>query len=153
MARTKGGVTSTVSKTLIGIDPGKMTGVAILRPNSDTPEVYEMDTEVFFAWVHNTLLQVGWTYDIVCEAFVISQRTVKSTSQTWSLELIGLLKWVSWHKGHDFELQQASAAKKFATDARLKEFGWYTPGKGHANDACRHLLLHALKRGVVSLPE
>jgi len=152
MARTKGGVTSTVSDlTLIGIDPGKMTGVAMWDASEGgTPHVMQLEVDPFFSWVNTTLL-TGKKYDIICEAFVISQRTVKGSSQTWSLEHIGLLKWASWRMGHMFTLQQASAAKKFSTNDRLKEFGWYTPGMDHANDACRHLLLHALKRGVVSL--
>ena len=29
----------------------------------------------------------------------------------------------------------------FATDDKLRRLGWYKPGKGHANDAARHLLL------------
>jgi hypothetical protein len=42
-----------------------------------------------------------------------------------------------------------SAAKAFATDARLKALGWWRPGKGHMADAQRHTLLFLDEKRLV----
>lgn len=140
-----------LTRHLVAIDPGLMTGVAVWTPETPKPIGFELPIENFYEWVRDTLVSGFEKYDVVCEAFVISQRTVKGTAQPYSLELIGLLKWVCWLRGHTFSLQQASSAKRFADDARLKAIAWYIPGRGHANDALRHMFLHCVKEKIVTI--
>ena len=164
MVRTSDGETSTVSdlkqgigatrggKFIAAVDPGLMTGVAVWDCTlSLAPYTMQLDTDEFYTWVKDTLVDAWFPYDIVCEAFVISQRTVRGSFQPWSLEHIGLLRWAAWLRKHHFTLQQASAAKRFVTNDRLKSADWYVPGQDHANDALRHLYLYALERRIITL--
>lgn len=128
-----------------------MTGVSIWRAGSEAPVPVELPLENLYEFVRDTLVNGFEEWDIICEAFVISQRTVKSTAQPYSLEIIGLLKWAAWLRGHTFTLQQASSAKRFADDARLKAIKWYTPGRGHANDAMRHLFLYCVMKKIIAI--
>jgi len=148
----KGENTLTTSGCMIAVDPGKTTGIAMwdLEVGS-APYTAQLSVDEFFQWVRDTLVDGHLTHTIVCESFVISQRTVKGTSQTWSLEHIGLLKWAAWLRQHDITLQAASAAKHMVPNDRLREVGWYVPGRDHANDALRHMLVHAVRRGVITL--
>lgn len=136
---------------LLAVDPGLMTGLATWSPDAPAPVAFELPLENMYEYVRDTLVNGFITYDIVCEAYTISERTLKSSRQAWSLELIGLLKWAAWHRGHTFKLQQASSAKRFADNPRLKSVGWYIPGRDHANDALRHLFLHAVQRKIITL--
>lgn len=128
-------------------DPGLMTGVAFWRDGE--VESWEFDLDHVYAWVNELDNMKGWKeYPdvIVCEAFVVSMRTVKGTFQPWSLELIGLLRWACTVRGIGFELQQASAAKMFTKNDDLRALGWWhVGGGGHALDALRHLRLYLVK--------
>lgn len=94
---------------------------------------------------------------------MITNETAKKTQQTSSLEIIGVLKW--WYYQMDershvedsvftLEFQTPAAAKKFGTDFKLKNLGWWQTGEQHnykdandANDALRHGLLWLSKNG------
>jgi len=79
---------------------------------------------------------------VVCENFVISQRTIKMAQDHNALRLIGWLDIWCDEYSVPFTLRTAAAAKSFATDDKLKVLDWYnrTPD-GHANDAARHMLV------------
>jgi hypothetical protein len=83
---------------------------------------------------------------VVCEDYIITQRTIKLSRQNMSLESIGVLRWLCSAWMIRFVLQTPSEGKGFGTDEKLKRLGWYrpTPG-GHANDATRHLLTFLAK--------
>lgn len=127
---------------IVAVDPGKMTGVAVL----DTSDVYT-------GWegeLHDALrsidvqLDLGHKFVIVCEDFIYTQATAKKSRQTWSTEGIGVLRYLAETHGVQFVLQTPAAAKRFATDEKLKVLDWHHPTKGgHRNDAARHLLLYA----------
>lgn len=86
--------------------------------------------------------------DIVSETFIITVNTAKNTQATWSLELIGVARMVSHlYGGQPLVLQPAAAAKRLMSDDLLKALEWHKPGKGHANDAARHLGLFLMGRG------
>lgn len=137
---------------LIAVDPGLTTGVAMWDPEVEQrPTAVQYDVSGMHAFIHTTCMQGYDVYDIVCESFTISERTMKMTRQTWSLELIGALKYVSEIRGHTFTLQTPAAAKRFADNTRLRQIGWYVPGRDHANDALRHLFLYAVMKKIISL--
>jgi len=86
---------------------------------------------------------------VVCESFI--PRPGAHSWQPDALYTIGALKYLCERENVEFALQSPANAKKFSTDAKLKRIGWYirTPD-GHTNDALRHLLLAAVKIGVVA---
>lgn len=125
---------------IIAIDPGLMTGVAVLRPDG-TVQAGE-DTWQRASEIIETCIKT-WHPLVVCESFVITEQTAKHTAAPWSLEGIGVARYLAAREGVEFALQLPVEAKKFSTNARLKAQGWYitTPG-GHTNDGLRHLYLN-----------
>lgn len=148
---------TTRERHLLAVDPGLTTGLAVwdipqYEDELKGPRATELDVEQLYRLLTQLLLEGAYTYTVVCEAYTISERTMKNTRQNWSLEIIGVLKYMCWLRGHIFApLQSASAAKSFATNERLKGCGWYIPGRGHSNDALRHLLLFSVKEKIVTL--
>lgn len=88
---------------------------------------------------------------VVCEAYVVTANTLKKSRQNWSLEGIGVLRYLARINGAAFELQTPADAKSFATDEKLKAVSWHRRGQDHANDASRHLLLYCLKKRIIPL--
>lgn len=133
---------------VLALDPGKMTGWASY--DRETGEFLSGQTN-FEETCRLLLHRVGGPshdqLDLVCESFIITVQTAKNTQATWSLELIGVARMVSeLYCQQPLTLQQPASAKRFSSDERLKKLGWYTPGKGHANDAARHLMLYMVAR-------
>lgn len=140
---------------IIGIDPGKKTGVGIWDNigGTDSFESYEMDVEEFWGWfipfVHEHRA-AGRDVRLVCESFIITIHTAKNTQATWSLELIGLVKYVGFAYGCEVTLQSPSVGKSFGTDGKLRLMGWWKKGAaGHANDAARHLVTYMANRKFI----
>ena len=137
-----------MSKRVMAIDPGKTTGLAMLDMETGdyTYAEWEFTDTASFILAHAQ--EHGADLVIVVERFFININTIKDTQAPWSLEVIG------WARGcshlfcnRDVHLHDAAAAKRFGSDERLKTMGWYVPGRGHANDAARHLLLLLVTRG------
>lgn len=128
---------------IIAIDPGKSTGFATWYGGVFRSRIFE------YPEVMEEIVSFVPAFDVVvCETFVITARTVKLSRQYWSLELIGLIKWLCWRDGIELVMQSPSDAMSFATTTKLKELGWYNTGAGHDNDAARHLLTYLAKREV-----
>lgn len=133
----------------LAIDPGLVSGV--VRWNSEKPdrfESHELDTLAETAKFVNMSrydMHTRRGLTVVTEKFIISARTIKTKVYYESLYFNG---WLSIEYPDRIE-QTAAQAKGFATDAKLKHMGWYTPSKdGHANDAARHLMYRAVKDRV-----
>ena len=61
----------------------------------------------------------------------------------WSLELIGVTRWLCMYYGKELVFQSPAEAKGFASNKRLKAVDLYFPSAGgHQNDAVRHLLTY-----------
>jgi hypothetical protein len=131
-----------VSRYILTMDPGLTTGVALYDREQDRFHSDQLDFNGTCAFLMQQGSHKGEDLVIVSESFIITQQTPKNTQAPWSLELIGVARMVSrtWC-GRDLHKQDPASAKRFASDARLKHLGWHKPGKGHANDAARHLLL------------
>lgn len=132
------------------IDPGKMTGLSVIDRDGTF-----FSFEMGFDETCRTLMEMANTSRermiIGAESFIIGPQTIKNTQAPWSLELIGVARMVSrLYTGRELFLQSPAQAKRFSSDARLKHLGWHRPGKGHANDAARHLLLVMVTRGWLS---
>ena len=137
---------------IIAVDPGGTTGVAAW--NSDTGAFDSLELPTLDA-VREVEWRMTWPQPIdlvVVEAFVISQSTVKKTraGSHAAIESIGALRYIAWKHQIEFDDTQKAEQKKFATAARLKKLGWYRPSPGgHQNDAARHLLVAAVRRGLI----
>ena len=130
---------------ILSIDPGKVTGVAFMLPSGvvSTREIEGRYDLCHWVIDHHSQLCID---ALVCEDFVISQRTIKTTPQKDPLRIIGWLDIWCEKKDVEFVLQTAAQAKSFATDAKLRHLGWFTSeGEGHANDASRHLLVYLVR--------
>lgn len=130
---------------ILGVDPGKMTGWAAFDTlAAEGPHSGQLDREEFVDFIvprleHPTQPRLM----IACERFTISGGTVTKgrTDENWSIEQIGILRHWARRFGHEFTLQSAGDAKKFATNDKLKLVGWHRPRRDHENDALRHTLL------------
>lgn len=86
---------------------------------------------------------------VVCEPYIITVNTAKVSpgDEHWSIEQAGVLRHHSRWAGIEFvDKHSASNAKKFVSNERLRAIGWWQPGKGHANDALRQVLVHIAER-------
>lgn len=140
-----------MSTRILTVDPGKATGWAILEFGS--AYFGEERFEEFPEWAEEFLRSREAGYLVVAERFVISQGTMTKarTEINWSIELIGVLRYLTRKYGHYLELQGAGDAKRFGSDKLLRRLGWWTPGSDHARDAARHLALALARRDAADL--
>ncbi len=134
---------------IIAIDPGKMTGWARLT----TPIHFSSGEEPLYNTLHfiHEMMKQDQKPVIVCEDFIFTKETLKKSRQLYSTEGLGALRFLCEEYECDFHIQTPAAAKRFSSDDKLKKIGWYQPGKVHANDAARHLLLHGVENGLVDV--
>lgn len=136
-------MSSASATAVMAIDPGKTSGWATFDLAT---EEFKSGQEDFDGACAVMMYAADPNVQLVSEAFLITVQTAKNTQATWSLELIGVARYVARSlAGRDLILQAPGAAKRFSSDERLKRLGWYKPGQGHANDAARHLLLCLVK--------
>ncbi len=136
---------------IIAVDPGKTTGWARLN-DAGSFESGEQSLYATVYFIHETMKQgVGSKLEIICEDFIFTKETLKKSRQIYSTEGIGALRYLTELYGVPYYIQTPAAAKRFSTDEKLKTIGWYRPGQGHANDAARHLLLHAAGEDLIDV--
>lgn len=133
---------------ILGIDPGLATGIARLIPELDEFDsgIIEGGLLGFVDWFESHLEATAPTH-VVIEAFTIMESTAQKTRQYDALFINGYVEARCYSFGIDFTRQQVSNVKNFATNAKLKNLGWYRPGAGHDNDAARHVLAYISKFG------
>lgn len=139
---------------IICVDPGLTSGICLFK-RSDENEV-ELVWSDELDWIETTRAvdqclreHGGDDVQVVAERFTITVQTAKNTQQTWSLEIIGMLRLLALaHKAGELQLQSPADAKRFVTNPRLKnlEF-WHVGGGGHALDAIRHGVLWLTNHG------
>lgn len=134
---------------IIAVDPGKNTGIATFdRVEGTVKATQDLDQQMTCDMVYE-LMMVSHVELVVCESFTVTGSKVV-TFQPYSLEIIGMLRWLCERNDVPFVEQTPRDAKTFATDDRLRKMGWYLPGKKHANDAQRHLFLYAVRQGWIN---
>jgi hypothetical protein len=131
---------------VIAIDPGLTCGIAgaELLDRGSAPQLYAAFQVSPFDAIE--AVRVGKFDVVVCESFI--PRPGARTWQPEALYTIGALSYVTTWQDTPFRLQSPADAKQFSTDEKLKRLGWYTPGRDHANDAGRHLLLAFIRMGM-----
>lgn len=122
--------------TIIGMDPGISTGVALLN-NID--EIGTQTLKGNLAQIYTMLNMVKPTA-IAFEDFKFRPQMMKA--ETYSLEVKGVVK--KWAEQHNVEmfLYLPATAKAFWTDQKIKKLGLWKPGHIHEMDALRVLLTH-----------
>ena len=130
---------------LLAIDPGKLTGVAVIditdveKPTVDFTA--EMTVDQFSDYIELYLFENKDTVRVVIERFIITVATAKKSPQPYSMELIGVVKFLCRKYEIPIWLQNPDE-RKFADNTKLKKVNfWHVAGEGHALDALRHALV------------
>lgn len=136
---------------IASIDPGKVTGVAILFDATEERRFHSFEEPAMDAMeTLEDYLRGKEDSHLVWEKFTISSFTHKHSTQNDALEVIGVLKFL----GRGYKLivhtPQAPANRKVVSDDALKRLGWWNYSKDkHQIDAAKHLALLAMKLGVL----
>jgi hypothetical protein len=131
------------------IDPGKTNGFAEFHKGTNWFQAgQENFTELgdriqSYAELDPSCISVGY------ESFIITPATGKLPSTSWSLKVIGMIEWLCYRHGITL-LPPATPVMRMLGMNKLKERGWWTPGKVHANDAAAHLLSYLYRTGQTS---
>lgn len=132
---------------VLAVDPGRITGYVVWYDGERLEQ--ELEASRFLKRAA-TLIETGEVHHVVCERFIVSAQTGKFSQAPWSLEQIGVLRFLCEQNDIPFTLQNAADAKRFSTEERLNHLRWKRPkGAGHARDAQRHLLLFLVKNDMI----
>jgi hypothetical protein len=141
---------------IIGIDPGKTTGVSVYDvPMATLASRFESDVDTFIDWAHDwTPTFVAGSLAFACERFDITPTTGKlgREATNWSIEVTGVIRHLARRNMQLFSLQSRASRNKIASNANLKSVGWYLPGHPHANDGTRHVVLYLMKELKIPPP-
>lgn len=138
-----------MGSTVIGVDPGGTTGLAVWSPGLKL-HLVELTPDDAVDWM-SEVAQGATKKHFVVERYTITPATAKMSQQHDALEIIGALKFLVRKYGHTLSMQTPAEAKGYSTDQKLKNIGWYQAGKPHARDASRHVLLYLSKAGIIDL--
>lgn len=136
---------------IIAFDPGLTTGLAIIEDDEWFAGQYTFQQigDVLHNWGQNPAASFQPGCVLVCESFTINNQTAKNSQAPWSLEVIGLIRYLSMRHHIDLVFQQPSAAKNLIKDQVIKDAGLWKKGTPHAMDAMRHALHYAItQRGM-----
>lgn len=136
---------STGTLYVIGVDPGKQTGVAIYG-NGRFIMGDDMPASEVGLFVDAYIMELR-SQDpdsrivMACERFNVGGSTLKMTRQADATEVTGKMRDIAKKHGITLVIQNAADAKKMGAPVILRSIGWWTPRKRHANDAAAHALL------------
>lgn len=131
---------------LLGIDPGLCTGVALVDwTDFDNPKPLssnELDTYQFYEYIEAATTTLTDNLHVVIENFNVTDRTAKLSEAPWSLQLKGIVDFLTWRFNSKSYAIHKPADKPFASNDKLRRVGfWHKGGAGHANDAYRHAMV------------
>lgn len=141
--------------TLIAIDPGELSGWAVVDTETgdvlESAELTEFEVGTRVEWYLNRYPSA----QIVMEKFTITPETGKKSQQPTALYIIGSVRYLYYkYTGNIVPLQTPADAKSFSTNEKLKAVGlWHVGGEGHAKDALRHALLWMVRHNELPDPE
>lgn len=140
------------SGRLITFDPGETTGYSIWD-DSVLIEAGQLNTHT----VKSSVLWMGEWLDLKCkhhkdalavmeEYRVYSWKTQDHAQSTMhTSRFIGCLETLLVQRGIPYVMQGAGMAKPFATDPKLKAWGFYDKYERHSRDAIRHGVYYLCK--------
>lgn len=141
---------------IVGIDPGKSTGLVVLH-GMDKVLVFQGSSTQALHTLRSVLdarTPADPVVDIACERYVLPPGSSRRSPQPEAIEFVGRLEQLlSEYSFTTLTLQMSSDARRLMPDATLRQIGIYTPAAHvHANDAndvnsaARHALLLMMKR-------
>jgi hypothetical protein len=130
---------------IAAFDPGVTTGVAWLRDGVFDSD--QFDEHSLYEWVDS---QCELFDQVQIEQFVINSGTMRKERVYDPLYIIGYLRYAAWRC--DFPIGFTKPADVMASfpDVALKRAKMHKAGKGHANDAARHLAHYLVKNRLIS---
>lgn len=134
----------------IAVDPGNMTGWSVWSGSGWDPRDVrsgQMPADQFVDWVADEAIEWS-TPTLFVESFTVTAQTARMSPQPVPIEVIGVLKFLARRSGARLVMQSPAAAKRFVTDSQLRKIGLWQPGKDHARDAIRHLVLGIVTHGT-----
>ncbi len=133
-----------MSLLIIGVDPGKVTGLVAWRsfvstgPSIDRQEVPADDV----ARTLRLMLRSERPTLIACERFTRGTGTRPQSAQPDADRVTGAVRSLADELVVRCVYQSAGPARRVAPDRVLRQLGWYMRTlDGHANDACRQVVL------------
>lgn len=124
--------------TVLGIDPGRRTGVALLGYDENTAPRILIAEEVYGGVEGFRIWWEEWSpdYDTLVAENFIKREGVKGVDHT-PLEVLG------WLSQFNPVLQSPAGRKKAVPDSALRRLGLYLPGEPNRNarEAVRHAVL------------
>lgn len=136
----------------LAIDPGNMTGWAYLDLNiegwdPDRVTAGQTPSDLFCDWVADTPQFRSPEAMLIVETFTVTRSTAEKSPQPVPIEVIGVMKFLARRANSQIFMQLPADAKNFVTDKQMKKIGLWKPGKDHARDAIRHLVLGLVQHG------
>ncbi|HEY2638929.1 MAG TPA: hypothetical protein VGI66_03470 [Streptosporangiaceae bacterium] len=129
-----------LTPSALWVDPGEVTGVAQFENHYGVFRAAEYPAEEAWDYIESWCRMQGSALSIGWERYTITAGTHKLTAQPAALETIGVCRYLSRLHGCRV-LQPAQQHTPDARDqARLKQLGWWVPGKDDAQSAAAHLL-------------
>jgi hypothetical protein len=148
-------------RLVLSVDPGKKSGIALFSFSGSDPELISSGEFLMNEYAEPILKSIEYAklhqvpLETVCERFTINAQTVKNSQAPFSLEQIGILKYLLLSNDLNPDLiafqSPADAKRMFSNDALKKLEYWHRGGEGHALDAIRHGLLRLAKTGWTPL--
>lgn len=129
--------------TMLSLDPGGTTGVAIIEYGTESYEVIKtlqirngLQGFLDFHWDELE----DWEFDeIVCESFDLREGVYGADLSP--VYIIGALE-ALYPKAVNKIIYQKPSQKSLCEDDRLRKLGLHEPGRPHANDAVRHGIIY-----------
>jgi hypothetical protein len=143
---------------IAAVDPGKVSGVclvefrdvsqridAITSPDCALLGSAELEFPEILGRCEETIPQAD---QVAMEKFTITPQTGKNTQAPWSLRVEGIVMAIALRSCTTATLQTPADAKSLVNNDLLRCLRlWHRGGAGHANDALRHAVLLAIRRG------
>lgn len=134
--------------TILAIDPGNVTGAALLYPNASEPETWEVPDGLdgFVRWYNMAV----FADEVWMEQFTINAETHKKTREMAALHIIGYVLGTNLLRGTPTKMVLPRDHKRFSQvpskTSKIARLGWGERTKdGHSDDACS-ILLYALTK-------
>ena len=135
---------------VLSLDPGITTGYAIGMIEKGEMHVISGEAKWNHAEIYRNLLEDLKPSYIICERFEHRHgNRGRHGVELFPREIIGVVQLYAQMNGAEIRLQMPmkSSPTTYFNDERLKELAVFKSGRGHANDAVRHLLFWAKFKG------
>lgn len=146
-----------MNTVIIGVDPGKVTGVAryvprdvrqrFLIPSEYAWKTLEVDNYINALALVHAEIQTWPSVHTSVERFTMNSGGGPRTSQPEALKIIGALEWITHYAHASLSVIGASDAAAAGSRETLEMLGWWTPSdpEHHRNRAAAqvaHAMLH-----------